>query len=1054
MYDAFVQHTFRLFGTPQIYFEGEWQHLAKNQLTLLAAYLAFSKDWVSRDEVIFRFWPDVPEVKARRNLNQLAYQLKNEKWAGPFEATPTHLRFDVVTDLQNFREAVSDDNWAKASRAYKEELISGAYRNVPVNFEIWLDTERQSVARAWRDLGYQHAKSLVAQGNYDVALELLETILEHNFLDETILQFYLTTALKAGQAQKALQTFELFHTELTTELSLEPTSKTMQLFEQLKSEELSETNALSQLASNGMSSNAQHVESNKINVPQYNIPKFIGSFVGRQTELEQLEFFFEQTDCCLITIIGWGGMGKTRLAVAAMRQFQHLYKDGIAFIALQSLSSETEVIHELIRVLELNFQKNINLKQQLLSWIADKQMLILFDNFEHLIDQSETVSDLLKASEQLQIVVTSREALNYQGEQLLELRGLDHPKQTDDDDFEQYDSIQLFLQIAKRTGAFEYSLDNRLELLQICELLEGMPLAIELAAQWCRFLSLPEIVKELRRDLDFLEGSQKDRPDRQKSMRRVFNYSWQLLSTDEQEAMLKLAILKGAFPKEAAQAIADVSLRSLFSLINKSVLKQQNGYLTRHPLVYEFTFEKLLNSDQHETLQLRHANYYYDLAQNLNKEKSQTFVDLRLSHQNITATLDYLRQTQLQKALRFLCNLERYWELRASYKEITDCLNELLHQYDQKDELRAESCLLLAKHLVWQSLWEVALNALNESYALAKQLKLNEVKADALHSLGQFHFFQSHYSEAKTYYEQSLALYRRLSHEEGEAQSLTSLGVIAKDQGHYELAKQHYEESLEIRRRFQDQHGVATALNNLGIIAKDQGDYDSAIDLYQQSLSIREELQDQRGTAQCLLNIGLIEINRENYPVAKEFLEKSIGIEQSIGNVYGVSLCLNTLANLAIDQKRFQEAEELLKEGLKLKEQLGDLRGIAFSKHSMGFLRREQDNYVGAAKNFKHSLGMFRDIADQRGCLLVIADSITLFAAIENIKSYSYFQSCEALCQHLNICLAPRTWNKTQQRIQAFRARQTMEVLSSDFTLNDLVSSCERELELLLKPKN
>ncbi len=169
-----MQPSLRLFGSPQIYSEGEWQLLANNQLTLLAAYLAFSENWVGRDELLFLFWPDSPEAKARRNLNQLAYQLKKQTWAEGLESTATHLRFNLSTDLKAFREAIADSDWAEASNLYGYEFLEGSFRGVSGNFETWLENARYDLKQAWRNATLRYAASLEAEGSYKTVLELLE----------------------------------------------------------------------------------------------------------------------------------------------------------------------------------------------------------------------------------------------------------------------------------------------------------------------------------------------------------------------------------------------------------------------------------------------------------------------------------------------------------------------------------------------------------------------------------------------------------------------------------------------------------------------------------------------------------------------------------------------------------------------------------------------------------------------------------------------------------------------------------------------------------------
>ena len=348
-----------------------------------------------------------------------------------------------------------------------------------------------------------------------------------------------------------------------------------------------------------------------------NLPVLPTPLIGRQHEVDELSQLIRDPQCRLLTLVGPGGIGKTRLAIETASHLQHVFTDGVYFIPLAPVNTARLIVPVIADAIGFTFQgaNPSDPKTQLFGYLREKQILLLADNLEHLLIEPgiELLAELLANASQVKLLATSRESLGLQGEWIFEVQGLPIPESRASEENRQNTSVELFLQRARRAHVgFNATAEEYPAIIRICQLVNGMPLGIELAAAWVRTLSCDEIAKEIERGMDFLSVTTRDLPARHRSMRAVFDHSWKLLSEEEQAILLQLSVFRGGFQREAAEQVAGAKLSTLSTLVTKSLVQRSgdNRY-DLHELIRQFAAEQLLNhSKENIATHARHCTYF------------------------------------------------------------------------------------------------------------------------------------------------------------------------------------------------------------------------------------------------------------------------------------------------------------------------------------------------------------------------------------------------------------------------------------------------------------
>jgi len=590
-----------------------------NKRFQLLAYLAYQGDWVSRDKLAFLFWPDGSNQTARGNLRQLLKNIRRMDWLEGLESNEHRLRWSVATDVGTFKQALEDSEVEATLSLYRGSLLPGLEGDGEGVFGEWLAMEREAIHERWRGKLLSRVQDLKVSERYELAVQLLSALLERDPLDEEALQAYMGVALKAGHREQALSTYRAFVKRLRSELGMEPTSVTEQLAKEITIAPsiltsvpvlpASETTA----PSSPLPQKPLELEVRPVPLPL----KPATSFVGRNLELGQIVHLLAQEDCRLLTLTGAGGVGKTRLALQAAQGLGEDYPDGVYFMALDSLRSPSAIPASFAAALGVEMQGQEEPLNQVIRFLWDKHVLIVLDNYEHLLGGATIPSELLQACPKVKVLVTSRERLNFEEEWLLPVEGLGFPAITASvEEASTYDAVQLFVQRVRRMQpGFTLTNEELPHVVKVCRLVDGFPLGLELAAAWARSMSVAEIAHEIEQDYDFLHSTSRNLKDRHRSLRAVFEGSWRLLSKAEQEVLRKLAVFQGGFRKDAAAYVTGASYAVLTALLDKSLLRlAPNRRYDVHPLVHQYLKEKLAEApEEQQRASEAHAAFYAEL---------------------------------------------------------------------------------------------------------------------------------------------------------------------------------------------------------------------------------------------------------------------------------------------------------------------------------------------------------------------------------------------------------------------------------------------------------
>ena len=608
--------------------------------------------------------------------------------------------------------------------------------------------------------------------------------------------------------------------------------------------------------------------------PPSNLPVFPTLFVGRDAELQAVKDRLRAER--LVVLVGQGGIGKSRLAVQAAAELRAGFPDGAFAVSLAPITGGDFIVPAIAQALRLPFHGSADPAAQLLAHLRDKRLLLVLETFEHLIDADRNgpalVARILEAAPHVRLLVTSRERLELPGESVVELRGLASSQATGATSEATGEAtglgagasaVQLFLQSARRVAPdFALTEANRAAVQRICQLVDGLPLGIELAAAWAALLDCQEIAEQIERNLDFLGPAPSDLAGQPRSARATLDYFWGLLSPDEQRVTRQLSVFRGSFTREAARPVAGASLFFLAALVDRAFLaKTATGRYQPHELLRRYAASQLaaVPAEQGDA-QARHADYYCTLAEQAEPEltgarQAHWLERLEQENDNLRAALEWsLRPPAAERpGLRLAVALWRFWWVRGYLSEGRRWLEQALGLVSSDPPARRARALqrvgILARS---QGDWVAARERLEAGLELFQQIGDRLGCGDSFNSLGLLALNQEDYERARLNFEQSLALDRELGDRQRVGVSLNNLGGIALQQGQTAAARSLFTESLALRREVGDQWGIANALLNLSEVAFDQGNYAETLALCQESLSLRQQLGDMSGLALCL----------------------------------------------------------------------------------------------------------------------------------------------------------------------------------------------------------
>lgn len=936
----------------------------------LLAFLAVEADRPHRREALTGLlYPDQEQAHAQSNLRKTLFRLRaalgETDDAGILLVTPKTVQFNPAAphtlDAQKFRAemervrthkhrrvetcAVCAANLATACEIYRGEFLAGFNRSGSDAFEEWAVITREQLHQHALDALEQLIAFHLQRSDWERAAAFARRMFELESWRESAHRALMTAFAAQGQRAAAFAQYDACKKILREQFDAEPEHETRALYETIR---------------NGTFTPPQ---------PQVsNLQSPLTPLIGRTREIETLTARLLDPAQRLHTIVGPGGIGKTRLALAAAERVRHDFRHGAFFVALADIHSDTPNVNDAIATaaadtLNVTFSGSIAPTRQLQNYLRDKEVLLVLDNLEQLMTSAVWLVELLVAAPQLTLLITSREPLNVRAENILRLDGLSVPDTESEIDLRASDGVQLFVERAARAaGHFTVTSETLRIVAKICRRLEGMPLALELAAAWSRTRTLSEILSALDASLDFLATRQRDIPARHASLRAVWASSWELLTPREQALLAQLAVFRGGFNYQAAGEIINVQQVELDIFIDKSLLKRkENGRYELHELIHQFILEKPQISIN--TVLYNYCIYYLNfVSQNgakLQKSEPQTILNqIRPELANIRAAwhnsiehawfeLVTLEVVQGITTFYYLTGLFRegfslveqalarinpnhagraelelahakFLERLARYDEATATLSQLLANPTLDAPLRARTQLRVGWVCYWTGKLEEGRAALQETLQWANAHAQSALEADALYVAGLIEQSAADIPRARDLYERALALYRANHNRYGESSALVNLADIAVDHTALDDALRHGQAALKLATHIGKRFDQAAANVILGSLYYELGNYPRATPYYFEALQLFREMGNSTGEIIALRDLARLALAHGALAEALGYAEEAARAAQQSGSAYREGMTQCVMGDIYLAQGETARAEQCYQDAIAL----------------------------------------------------------------------------------------------------------------------------------------
>lgn len=976
-----------LLGRLQIRFSSKpvESELTTKALALLV-YLAVTGQPHSRHGLAGMFWGETSEERAKNSLRVALAALR--------KVAPDHLEGDKntvffqtaaphVLDTFEFEQAqaacMEDDLTAcrRAAELYRGDFLQDFFVDDSPAFEEWLTNQRSYYrSRALKCLA-RLADLLQEQGEAAEAITALQRLVVLEPWDESAHRRLMRALAKQGDFTAALAHYENLVDTLERELGLDPMPETAALYGQI------------QLARN---------------LPPPELPTHSGPFYGRGQELARLEVMLADPDCRLITLVGLGGIGKTSLALEAARRTSRRgttsFLHGVVFVSLVEVDAPSGLEATLAAALRAPHGPSRTLREDLLHFLRPRELLLVVDNLDPLVKDVPVLFEaILRQCPGIQLLATSRTPLQMAEEWRLDLDGLDFPAR-EDEPCAEMSAIRLFVQSARQVQPdFRLGPSNQALIGEICRALDGVPLAVKLAASWLRAYTLDELEKEIKRNLDLLSSPARDLPPRQRSIRAVFDHSWRLLSPSEKRLFAGTSIFRGGFSAAAARQVLGASPVDLAGLVDQSLMHLHTGtqWYHVHELARQYAAEKLAAGEEVaglEIFNLRHthaayyATYLQEETRRLHGDTYQAvLVHLYMEADNLRQAWNFaveqgelaLLEQSLEGLFEFYLLTGAVLEGAAAFGRALECLPDLEKsgdglvqpgaRFDQDQLSRLQSRLLARQGALYtfHGEYETATASLVESLVQAERLNDRAQTAFALTWLAHCANARDDFVQAREYAARALELTAVLDDRLARARALNIAGVAAFFMQDFPAAGVQLGEALELLRNQHERINLPPVLINLSLLWLVRGEFDHAHACAAEALEITQALKSSLRLEVIHMLLGHAALARGNFEEARSAFEWGRRLAEQSENSYRLAYALDNLGELAIAEGDLERAHDLCMQSAALNRRINKSRSLAFNYLNLGeiYLAREQP--AEAELYFSRSLAIWDGLAHREG---------------------------------------------------------------------------------------
>jgi DNA-binding SARP family transcriptional activator/predicted ATPase len=992
-----------LFGPFEASINGQpYTGFATDKIRALLAYLAIeSSQTHRRDTLAALLWPDYPQETALRNLRQALYRLRlGLEEAAPslpdqlliqsrqtVTLNPEALSLDTAQVSQYLREAKTSPEpipyLTGISDLYRGELLKGFHIPNAYAFDEWLTIQREIFHQQALDALSRLATLHEASRNTEAVLATARNILALDPWHEKTYRQLMRAHMEQGNRAQALAQYHKLKELLQADLGVEPAAVTTMLYEQIQTD--------SRLVKERTETTVRPSQLHHFPIP-------LTPLIGRKAELDYLSQTLQDDTCRLLTITGPGGMGKTRLATETARRLlaqTSRFPDGLYFISLAQVENDNLFLATIAQSLDFSLPPRVEPRQALLNYLKTKRLLLLLDNFEHLLGHAgeaalpvavSFLTETLVSAPGVTCLVTSREPLALQGEWVYSLGGLPYAVQNGETDQEALDlpAPQLFIQCARRYRSSFDPATQAEAIGEICRLTGGLPLALEIAAAWMRSYDCQEIARLINQGLDFLTNPYRDAPVRQRSIRAVFTSTWEQLDPEQQAVMAAMSVFRGDFTVEAAVSVAQASVLNLAILVEKSLLRRaEGGRYDLHELVHQFAVEKLAESGTETAVRQRHAAFYLTFLKEqysgLNGPAPQeALTPVRQTMDNIRAAWQWAATNRQIALVRQAAEtLAQYLVLTGSLREGEETFTQALHALQpisSPESLTTQS--LLASHLAWFQIGlgknQAAQENLTIALALPEQGRELSGRAYALSVLGWNLQTQGQYEEAEKALSEAVDLFQRTNNPLQTSLAFIRLGSLYWRKQDYDRTLAYYQESLEIEQQLQNKRGINRAYGGLGLVHEFTGNYDEALEWLNKALILDRELDNSFGVIRNLGNMGSLYHKLGDYPQALLCYQEAAKIERDSRHKTTLGVWLGAIASIYRQVGEQELAQKYYDQAIALHEESGDRYNLCstyLGKAELYMMREEYARATVLIEQAKQVAGEVRrqDILFQAG---------------------------------------------------------------------------------------